>query len=293
MAQHIFKQVWTAISHLNPHDVRALAEQGVMIGLYARSDETYEQMEEFLIPSRLSRERRLDAFEHLFRSTEKGAPPRFDIEIFEEGLPRPHGSFLFRRSHPQRLVADILASHEALGISLARLFPPFYQPVIDSVIHTVAKENALFSLATALPDVIPSVVQLPWAVGEFASDTAVLTVNQVRMAFLLAAASDRDIGYAEQRGEIGSILAGAFGWRAIARELVGKIPFGGGLIPKAAIAYAGTYVAGRVLERLYRSGYSMTREERREAYEGAFETGKRVARQLLEAVTPKKTGEAS
>jgi len=287
LAQHIFKQVWTAISHLNPNDVRALAGQGVLIGLYARSDETYEQMEEFLVPSHLSRERRLEAFDHLFRSTEKNVPPRFDIEIFEEGLPRPNGGFLFRRHQPERMVQEILDARESFVIPLARLFPPFHQPVIDRVIHTVAKENALFSMATALPGVLP-VVQLPWAVGEFASDTAVLTVNQVRMAFLLAAASDRTIGYSEQRGEIGSILAGAFGWRAIARELVGKIPFGGGLIPKAAVAYAGTYVAGRVLERMYREGYSMSRQERKETYESAFETGKRVARQLLDAVTAKK-----
>ncbi|MFN7931935.1 MAG: hypothetical protein U0R19_01335 [Bryobacteraceae bacterium] len=288
MAQHIFKQVWTAISHLNPNDVRALADQGVLIGLYARSEESYEEMEEYFIPSHLSRERRLEAFNHLFRSTEKNAPPRFDIEIFEEGLPRPQSAFLYRRHHPQRMIEEILAARESFVLPLARLFPPFYQPAMDRIIHTVAKENALFSLATALPDVIPSVVSLPWAVGEFASDTAVLTVNQVRMAFLLAAASDRTIGYGEQRGEIGSILAGAFGWRAVARELVGKIPFGGGLIPKAAIAYAGTYVAGRVLERMYREGYSMSRQERKDAYEGAFDTGKRVAKQLLEAVSPRK-----
>ena len=49
-------------------------------------------------------------------------------------------------------------------------------------------------------------------------------------------------------------MLGAFGWRALARELVGKIPMGGGLIPKAAIAYAGTRVVGLSLERLYRIG---------------------------------------
>ncbi|MBL8174451.1 MAG: hypothetical protein JNK48_07270 [Bryobacterales bacterium] len=288
MSQHIFKQVWTAISHLNPKDVRELAGRSVLIGLYARSVESYEEMEEFFIPPTLTRERRLEAFRCLYRSEEKDAPPRFDIEIFEEGLPRPHGGFLFRRHQPERMIAGILDANENFLVPLARLFPPFYQPVIDRVIHQVAKENALFSMATALPGIVP-VLQLPLAVGEFASDTAVLTVNQVRMAFLLAAASDRSIGYAEQRGEIGSILAGAFGWRAIARELVGKIPFGGGLIPKAAVAYAGTYVAGRVLERMYREGYSMSRQERKDAYEGAFETGKRVAKQLLEAFQAKKT----
>jgi len=287
LSQHIFKQVWTAISNLNPKDVRELANQGVLIGLYARSEEAYEEMAEFFIPSTLTRERRLEGFNHLYRSDEKNAPPRFDIEIFEEGLPRPQSGFLFRRQQPGRMIGEILDARESYMIPLARLFPPFYQPVIDRVIHKVSKENALFSMATALPGIVP-MLQLPLAVGEFASDTAVLTVNQVRMAFLLAAASDRNIGYGEQRGEIGSILAGAFGWRAIARELVGKIPFGGGLIPKAAVAYAGTYVAGRVLERMYREGYSMSRKERKETYEGAFETGKRVAKQILEAVKAKK-----
>ena len=45
-------------------------------------------------------------------------------------------------------------------------------------------------------------------------------------------------------------LVKAFGWRALARELVGHIPLGGGLIPKGAIAYAGTYVVGKGLEYL-------------------------------------------
>ena len=101
------------------------------------------------------------------------------------------------------------------------------------MVKKIAKENALFSLATALPDIVPF-ISLPWALGEFASDTAFLTANQIRMAFLLAAANDRDVGYHEQRGEIASIILGAFGWRALARELVGKIPWGGGLVPKAA-----------------------------------------------------------
>ena len=124
------------------------------------------------------------------------------------------------------------------------------------MVKKIAKENALFSLATALPDIVPF-ISLPWAIGEFASDTAFLTANQIRMAFLLAAANDRDIGYHEQRGEIASIILGAFGWRALARELVGKIPWGGGLVPKAAIAYAGTRVAGLVARALLPLGQSL------------------------------------
>ena len=73
-------------------------------------------------------------------------------------------------------------------------------------------------------------------------------------------------------------------WRALARELVGKIPMGGGLIPKAAISWAGTYAVGMSLDRLYRMGYAYTREERRAVYEEAFARGKEVAAQLLEGL---------
>jgi hypothetical protein len=104
------------------------------------------------------------------------------------------------------------------------------------------------------------------------------------MAFLLAAASDRDVGYREQSREIASIVLGAFGWRALARELVGKIPMGGGLIPKAAIAYAGTRVVGLSLERFYRVGAAYTREERRQAYVDALERGKTYAASVLDGL---------
>jgi len=258
-----------------------MADQSVLIGLHVNNESALEEMEQFFCPSHLSRERRLEIFRNLFVAGEPNAPQKFDIDIYEEGLPRPHGSFVFLSRNPQQTVESILAARDPLALPLARLFPPFRQPVVDKVIHTVSRENALFSLATALPDIIPSLISLPWAVGEFASDTAFLTVNQVRMSFLLAAASDRPLGYKEQSAEVGSILAGAFGWRAIARELSGKIPFGGGLIPKAAIAYAGTYVAGRAMERLYREGYTLTREERTSTYESAFERGKHIAKELL------------
>ena len=146
----------------------------------------------------------------------------------------------------------------------------------------------LFSLVTALPDMVPSLISLPWAVGEFGSDTAFLTGNQIRMAFSLAAGSDRHPGYREQKSEIASIIAGALGWKALARELVGKVPFGGGLIPKAGIAWAGTFVVGLSLERLYSVGYGFTRAERRSAYEEAYQHGREIAGMLLQGLRRRK-----
>ena len=148
--------------------------------------------------------------------------------------------------------------------------------MVERTIHTIARENALFAVATALPDVVPSLIELPWAFGEFASDTAFLTGNQIRMAFLIAAACGRDAGFTNQKGAILSIAAGAFGWRALARELVGKIPLGGGLIPKGAIAYAGTFVVGKGLEHYYRGNAGYTRAQRRAVYREALERGRTV-----------------
>ncbi len=141
-------------------------------------------------------------------------------------------------------------------------------------------------MTTALPDVIPNIIELPWAVAEFASDTAFLTMNQLKMAFLIAAASDREVGYREQKSEVATVVASAFGWRAIARQVVGKIPFGGGLIGKAAIAYAGTKVVGLSLDHLYSIGYAYTREDRDRLYQDAFQQGRKVASRILSYLRP-------
>jgi len=81
--------------------------------------------------------------------------------------------------------------------------------------------------------------------------------------------------------ELVPIAAGAFGWRALARELVGFIPLGGGLIPKGAIAFAATYVVGKSLEYYYGVGRGYTRTQRRDVYQVAYERGKDLVGALL------------
>lgn len=277
----IARQIKQAIANLNPEEVRSLASPPVSIRLIAASPTGYAAMEDFLCPPRVSRERRMELMEMVHRADEPGGPDRFDLVLYEEHLPFQDEGFPFHEMHPPRTVREVLEHKQGIGLRLAKHFPPFRRPVVSKVIQTIAKENALFTLATALPNIVPSLIELPWAVGEFASDTAFLTMNQVRMAFLIAAASDQPIGYREQKAEIASMIAGAFGWRGLARELVGKIPFGGGLIPKGAIAYAGTYVVGLSLERYHRVGYGLTREERREAYDLALRDGRGVVDMLL------------
>jgi hypothetical protein len=113
------------------------------------------------------------------------------------------------------------------------------------------------------------------------------------MAFLIAAASDREVGFREQKREIATVIGGAFGWRALARQLISKIPFGAGVLPKAAVAYAATRLVGLSLERYYRIGYPYTRQERQAVYGQAFQHGKAVARRIISRLRPELLGKRS
>ena len=258
-----------------------MAERPIAVALVAGGSAGYHDMEDFLIPPDLATGRRLELLKTLHRNGETGSPGRFDLVLYEQGLACPVNAYTFFRDDPQRTVNEVLKDRRDLGLALARNFEVFRKPVIDHVVQAVARENALFAIVTALPNVVPSLIELPWAVGEFASDTAFLTINQVRMAFLIAAASGQEVGYMEQKAQLAGIVGSAFGWRTLARELVGKIPLGGGLIPKGAIAYAGTFVVGKGLERVNRFGQGYSARERREHFDGAFERGKAVVEMLL------------
>jgi hypothetical protein len=286
MSIQVFDHVKDAIRNLDPEAIRKHTERPLRLLLYADDEPEYREMEEFFIPGDLSPAKRAQVRRLVHRASEGSGPATpSDLEVYydpgSELGDTESNTFGFDPAEPAAIISQVLRRRPDLAVPLALNVLPFREEVSRRMVKKVAKENALFSLATALPDIVPF-VSLPWAVGEFASDTAFLTANQIRMSFLLAAANDRDIGYHEQRGEIASIILGAFGWRALARELVGKIPWGGGLVPKAAIAYAGTRVVGMSLERYYRLGKAYTRAERRAAYEDALGRGKQIVAGLIE-----------
>ncbi len=280
--QHIRK----AIQTLNPTHVREISEKPLNVALYAASEDDYQKIEGYFLEG-LSPARRKEAFAYLHRGPDPQKVLQFDLAVYDESVLAPRRALVFHSGEPERLVESVVDHMDhTITLPLARTFRPFREPYVEQVIRTVSRENALFSMATALPDIVPNLIELPWAATEFASDTAILTANQIKMAFLIAAASDREVGYREQKKEIASVIGSAFGWRALARQLVGKIPLGGGLIPKAAIAYAATRLVGLSLDRLYRIGYGYTRQERKDVYEDALDQGRRVAQTILKKLRP-------
>jgi hypothetical protein len=280
------KQAKAAFSLLSADEIQEKAAKPLHFGLVADGSGAYAEMEEFLVPGTLPRHEWRLRMTQVHRANDVDVPSNVDIVLYEPGLPCPSGSYTFHRDHPEQTVSEILADKGDFDVALARQFPAFRKQVIERIIHMVSRENALFAVATALPNVVPSFVELPWAFGEFASDTAFLTVNQVRMAFQIAAACGKNVGLGEQKGAVASIAAGAFGWRALARELAGKIPLGGGLIPKGAIAYAGTYLAGKGLEMVHLYNGQPTPAQREQYYQEGLEHGRGFARNLRPGENP-------
>jgi hypothetical protein len=275
-----FRYLKNYLSHLNPDEVRKMSDLPIKVGLVASNSEGFLDIEDWLVPPDVSEAKRTEAMQLIHRAGEPNSPTEYDLVLYEQGLPCPANAFTFYRNAPEVTVREIVEQRNDITVALSANFLPFRSAVTRDIIARVARENALFSVATSIPYLVP-ILGLGFAAGELASDTVFLTINQIRMSFLLAAASDKTVGYSQQKAEIASIVASAFGWRALARQLVGKIPFAAGVIPKGAIAYAGTFVVGTGIERLYSVGYGLTRAERHGAYQEAYERGKSIMEGLV------------
>jgi len=292
MSLNVLKDARKVYAGLNADDIRASALKDLSIGLMATSEAGFLRLVEFLAPPSLDPESRARVLECLHPvngelRNDGSLEENFDFVLCEAGLALPpHGHSLDPAS-PSGTIREIAAAHHGIELALGRTLPHFRETVARRIAQRVARENALFALFTALPNVLPSFIELPWVVGEFATDTAFLTMNQIRMALMMAALNDRPVGYGEQKMQLAAIAGGAFGWRALARELVGKIPLGGGLIPKAAIAYAGTWLVGMGLEKVNRTGVQMTRVEKRATYKAGLGHGKEFAREAAPIVVRK------
>lgn len=291
MSLRFWQQVSNAIRRLSPEAILQECRRPFSLALVG-SEAEVSAMEAWLIPPGLSPAKEEQAQKRLYTMARPLSPrdrtllPHMDVRMVGLSaaqevrcLVRDYTAFL--TGEPKASAVEMLEAHPELALALACHFPPLREPVVEGFIRKIARENAAFAILSALPNVIPNPFEVPWALGEFASDTVVLTANQMRMALLIAAASDSPVGFAEQKGQLASILGSAFGWRALARELGGKVPAGGGLVVKGLIAYAGTYAVGVGLAYFHRFGRQLTRAEKRQAYQEAFRTG----RAAVEAMT--------
>jgi uncharacterized protein (DUF697 family) len=173
-------------------------------------------------------------------------------------------------------VAEALveAFDPTLRLALARQLPPLRHATFTALIDETAKANATYALTTGLAEAVP-VLDLPLNVA----DMVVLTKNQLVMSYKIALACGKKGTPRELIGEVVGVLGSGFLFRQAARQLVGLVPVAG-IVPKVAMAYAGTWAVGRAVAAWAAEGRKLSPAVVRRFYREAWGRGKSVARAM-------------
>jgi len=175
-------------------------------------------------------------------------------------------------------LADLAGDDRQLA--LASRLPLLRPAIVARIIERTARANASFAFTTGLAETVP-LLSAPLNLG----DIVVLTKNQVMMCYRIALASGRDGEPRELIGEILGVLGGGMLFRQAARQLVGLIPFIG-ILPKVAVAYAGTYAIGRATSAWLTDGRRITSETIAKYSRESLDRGLAVAERLSGAAAP-------
>jgi uncharacterized protein (DUF697 family) len=136
----------------------------------------------------------------------------------------------------QEVVEAIAARVDERAYMWAARLPVLRPAVVEHIIEKFSRQNGVLGVAIFIPG----------------ADMPVLTLNQIRMVFRIAAAYGEEMDR-DRALEILAVIGAGFGFRALAREAVGFVP-GVGWAIKGGIAYVGTKALGRAAERYFEAG---------------------------------------
>ncbi|MBI4790992.1 MAG: zinc-ribbon domain-containing protein, partial [Chloroflexi bacterium] len=170
-------------------------------------------------------------------------------------------------------VMEALPEHQ---LSLARHYPLCRIAVARALINDTSFANASYALGTGLAEVIPA-LDIPFNVA----DVIILTKNQALMVYKLGLALGLSPRWQDHVTQLGGVVGASFVWRQVARQLVGLIPVWG-IVPKVAVAYAGTYSVGQAVVYWYQTGHKISGAGMRQLYVDALARGRQVAQGLFQ-----------
>jgi len=175
----------------------------------------------------------------------------------------------------QKLVPVMMRIYKGREIVLARHLPMLREPVSRKLIEDTCFINAAYSLASGLAE-MNILLTVPFNVA----DMVVLTKNQTLMAYKIALAFDLPSDWRQTIPKLTAVVGTGFLWRIIARQLVGLVPVVG-VVPKVAVAYAGTYAIGQAIYRWCANNEKVSPQTLRAMYSKALVRGREVARSIL------------
>ncbi len=269
-------QVWSLFKSLNVSNIVEEAERPFHLALIGTEDEAA------LLAARLA----LESPAPRDLGPQGPADIRAYVGTYTDEASAPPGSLLLHadpltaeESRLAEALARIVADHPDLRLALARHVPAFRPAAVARMISESSQHNAKIALLSALPGVIPftDFLMPVTALG----DMILLTKNQALLLLTIAAAYGREIDLRARTRELLPVVGSAFGWRAAARELIGLVPGGVGLLIKGSIAYAGTYTVGKAAMIYYSTGQTLTGARLKQLYRDAFRDATARVRPLL------------
>lgn len=178
-----------------------------------------------------------------------------------------------------RFFPHLVECARGVEIAVGRNLPVLRETVAAKLTRDAAQSALKVAVASAVVDHLPLVGLV---LGPFASagDMVAITGIQVMLLMHIEAAygRDPDVG---RTWQLLPIIGGGFGWRTLARELVGFVPIAGIAI-KGAIAYAGTIVVGEGVTFFYEHGRYMTKSQAASLYDRTKQDALRLARDVLQ-----------
>jgi uncharacterized protein (DUF697 family) len=289
------KDFWNTVKGISINDIIREAARPVSVALVGTQELRQEARQALFTPSvpSIAAESAMPepSFLQEFDSTsdEFGFPTDpsvFDL-VIDVGAGRvnpPEGARIYSVSELggwETTLDRILEDRPEMALALARNFPVFRRRVATNIINVTATANAQFALVTGITAAFPLLSLLLPVNG--LSDMLMLTKNQVMMTLRLAAAYGLEINFKTRLKELAPIMINAFGWRAVARELVGAVPVVG-FVAKAGIAYAGTVTVGKSAMIYYETGEKISKDQLMRWYNDALAASKEKIKALTEAV---------
>ena len=176
-----------------------------------------------------------------------------------------------------RVFPHLVECSKGVEIAVGRCLPPLRESVAAKLTRDAANNALKVALASAVVDHIPVVGIV---LGAFASAGDMIAITGFQMMLLLqiqaAYGKDPDV---QRMWQLLPVIGGGFGWRTLARELVGFVPVAGIAI-KGAIAYAGTIVVGEGTTFFLEHGQHMSKKQAAQLYERTKDDAMRFAREF-------------
>jgi uncharacterized protein (DUF697 family) len=171
----------------------------------------------------------------------------------------------------QKLVPVLMRIYKDREIVLARHLPMLREPVSRKLIEDTCFINAAYILTSGL-----AAMNILLTVPLNIADMVMLTKNQALMAYKIALAFALPSDWRQTIPKLTTVVGTGFLWRAIARQLVGLVPVIG-VVPKVAVAYAGTYTIGQAIYRWCANDEKVSLQILKAMYSKALIRGHEVA----------------